>query len=202
MKNILKVRLVKSKDYKAVLDIYKPFVNATSITPEFNAPSLLDFSNRLKNITAQYPFLVCEMNQIIIGYAYATKFRQTDGHQWSVELTIYLSPDYHHKGVASALYTTLFSILKFQNYINAFAVIILPNKKSEAFHQRLGFQEVGIFKNGIYKSGLWHDAKWLQLNLSEHVKKPLPPKPITELKDTPELDAIIQNANNNINCFE
>ena len=195
MKNNPVIRLIKTADIRQVLEIYKPFVTSTTITPEHEVPDLADFSKKIKKIAAYYPVLVCEVNDIIIGYTFANRYRLAHGHQWSAETTIYLSPHYYGKGVAKTLYQSLFNILKLQDVINVFAGIVLPNARSEAFHKNLGFQEVGIFEKGIYKLGSWHDVKWLQLSIKEHSKNPLSPKSIKEVKHTTAFVAILKQTN-------
>lgn len=189
------IRLIKSTDIPEVLEIYKPFVTSTSITPEYDVRGLQNFSAKIKNMASYYPVLVCEANNTIIGYTFANKYRMAEGHQWSAEISIYLSPDYYGKGVAKKLYQALFAIIKLQNFINLFAGIVLPNKRSEMFHENLGFHEVGIFKNGIYKLGSWHDVRWFQLNITEHIKNPPLPKSVKEIVHTPEFETILKQVN-------
>ncbi len=43
-------------------------------------------------------------------------------------------------GMAQALYNALFEILKIQGFRNVYAVINLPNEKSVAFHEKMGFR--------------------------------------------------------------
>ncbi len=195
LENNPQIRLVTSNDIMDVLEIYKPFVTSTAITLEYDDAGLEDFLKKIDNITSEYPFLVCEAGNKIIGYTYANKYRFPKGHQWSAEISIYISSGYHGKGIAKILYETLFSILKLQNFINVFAGIVLPNIKSEEFHKKLNFQEAGIFKNGGYKLGNWHDVKWFQLNLSEHTYNPPLPKTIHQIIHTPEFETILKEAN-------
>jgi L-amino acid N-acyltransferase YncA len=192
MENKQIIRLIKSTDIPEVLEIYKPFITSTSISPEYDVPNLRVFSAKIKRIANYYPVLVCEVANRIIGYAFANKYRSAQGHQWSAETSIYLSPDYYGKGVAKTLYQVLLTILKLQNYINVFAGIVLPNKRSEVFHKKLGFQNAGVFKRGIYKLGSWHDVKWFQLNLMEHIKNPPLPKPVKEIMHAVELMSIFK----------
>ena len=194
MKNNPIIRLIKTADISKVFEIYKPFVTLTTITPEHEITDPADFSKKIKKIAAYYPVLVCEMNDIIVGYTFASRFRLAQGHQWSVETSIYLVSGYYGRGVAKTLYQTLFNILKLQNLINVFAGIVLPNARSEAFHKNLGFQEVGIFEKGIYKFGNWHDVKWSQLSLKEHSKNPLFPKSIKEVMHTTPFADILKRA--------
>ncbi len=189
------IRLVKSADFAAVLEIYKPFVTSTGITPEDEVPGLQEFSIKIDGLANNYPFLISEVNGKVTGYTFANNFRAAQGHKWSVEVSIYLSKDYYGKGVAAALYQSLFAILKLQNYINVFAGIVLPNQRSEVFHKNLGFQEVGTFKKGVYKLGNWHDVRWFQLNLTENCENPPFPKPVKEIIHTTEFETILKQAN-------
>jgi L-amino acid N-acyltransferase YncA len=192
METKFKIRFINSEDIPEVLEIYKPFITSTSITPEYLIPDLEDFSAKIKNIASDYPFLVCEANSKIVGYTYANKFRPAQGHQWSAETSIYISPNYQGNKVARPLYEYLFIILKLQNYINVFAGIVLPNKRSEVFHETLGFRDAGIFRAGIYKFEDWHDVKWVQLNLTGHIKNPPLPKPLKEVVGTPEFETLLK----------
>ncbi|KAA9038716.1 N-acetyltransferase family protein [Ginsengibacter hankyongi] len=153
------IRLIKTADISQVLELYKPFVTLTTITPEYEILQFEAFSREIRNTTTYYPVLVCEINNIIIGYALAKRYRLAAGHQWSVETSIYVESGHHGKGVAKTLYQALFNILRLQGIVNVFAGLVLPNTRSEVFHKNLGFQEVGIFNNGIYKLGNWHEYK-------------------------------------------
>ncbi|KAA9037175.1 N-acetyltransferase family protein [Ginsengibacter hankyongi] len=190
------IRLITATDIGQVLELYKPFVTLTTITPEYQVPHLEDFSREIKNTADYYPVLVCEVNNIVIGYTLAKRYRLAAGHQWSAETSIYVESRHQGRGVAKALYQALFNILKLQGIVNVFAGLVLPNTRSEVFHKNLGFQEVGIFYEGIYKLGNWHDVKWLQLSLNEHSKNPLPPKSIREVIETPMFKTILGQANN------
>ena len=200
MKEKFKIRLITENDISAVLDIYRPYVLNTIISFEYEVPSLEEFTERVKTITAEYPWLVCENQDIIIGYAYASKHRYRTAYQWSPESTVYVSTEFQGKGVGRILYETLFSILRLQGYFNVYAGVGLPNEKSVGFHRALGFDEIGDFKKVGYKHGNWHDTKWFQLHLSEHINNPPAPKTIVEIENGRELQAILDVANERLNA--
>jgi L-amino acid N-acyltransferase YncA len=195
MENKLTMRLIKNDDSKGALDVYKPYVVSTAITFEYDVPSLDDFSTRVETIANEYPWLVCLKDDKIIGYAYASKHRYKTAYQWSPESTIYLSSDYHRKGIAKILYKTLFSILRLQGYVNVYAGVALPNIKSEEFHIALGFNKIGDFSKIGFKLGKWHDVRWFQLHLTEHIDNPQIPKSIKEIEKTSVFQTILANAN-------
>ena len=176
MDNKFTIRLITEADAGEVLEIYKPYVQDTIISFEYEVPALEEFLQRIKSYTSEYPWLVCLLGNKIIGYAYASKHRDRTAYQWSVDSAIYLSPEVHRNGIARILYESLFSILRLQGYFNVYAGISLPNEKSVGFHKAMGFEEIGIYKKTGYKQGRWHNTVWFQLHLAEHLDDPPKPK--------------------------
>jgi phosphinothricin acetyltransferase len=115
------------------------------------------------------------------GYAYGVRHRERIAYQWSVESSIYIHDDHQGAGVATALYTALTEILKLQGFRNVYAVINLPNEKSVAFHEKMGFEYFGTFKKVGYKLGRWKDVGWWELQVNEYSMNPVPPIPFSEL---------------------
>ncbi len=199
MKNHFQIRLINDSDAEAVLEVYKPYILKTSITFEYEVPSVAEFSERIKTITAEYPWLVCLQNGEIIGYAYGCKHRYRTAYSWSAESTIYMKSDFHGKGIGRVLYNTLFSILQLQGFVNVYAGVGLPNEKSERFHEAMGFEIIGDFKKIGYKLGKWHNVRWFQKHLSEHKIEPPTPKSMTDIKSEPILQSIMTKANQDLN---
>lgn len=178
----MNIRLIQPDDMKSVLNIYAPYIENTAITFEYHIPSLFDFSQRIKDITSFYPWLVAETGGQIAGYAYACRHRSRKAYEWSVESSVYIQENYQGKGIAKALYQNLFQILQFQRIINVYAGITLPNIKSESFHKAMGFEPVGIYQKVGYKMGKWHDVLWMALSLQEYSAKPAAPVSFREVK--------------------
>lgn len=180
----VKIRLACTKDAPQILEIYSPIVRHTHISFEHDAPEASEIAARIATTLRQYPWLVCELDARIAGYAYASAFRSREAYQWTTETTVYVREGCQRRGVARALYTSLLAILHEQGYRSAIGVIALPNKASIRAHETLGFQEIGVFKNVGFKAGAWRDTGWWQLDLSPSLPsmgRTSPPQPITEL---------------------
>ncbi len=195
MNNKYSIRLITENDANEVLEIYSPYVLNTIISFEYDVPTLEEYIQRVKTNTSDYPWLVCLADNKIIGFAYASKHRYRTAYQWSPESTIYLSHEFHCKGIARILYETLFSLLRLQGHFNVYAGVGLPNEKSVSFHQALGFEEIGIFKKVGYKHGNWHDTQWFQLHLMEHILNPPPPNKLNEVEAHSTFQNILATAN-------
>ncbi|MEO7164464.1 MAG: N-acetyltransferase family protein [Bdellovibrionia bacterium] len=137
--------------------------------------SVEEFQSRIIETQKQFPWLVCEMNTEIVGYAYANIHRSRSAYDWSVESTVYVSDRHQSKGVGKALYQTLFKLLKGQGIVNIIAGITLPNPNSVRLHEKLGFVQIGQLKGIGFKFDQWWDVGWWQLQL----QNPLRPKSLS-----------------------
>ena len=189
------IRLANIADAKQILAVYAPFVTDSIISFEYEVPTLDDFENRLQTVAAEYPWLVVESGNEIVGYAYGGKHRGRTAYNWSVESTIYLAESVHGKGLARVIYISLLDCLRHLGYANAYAGITLPNPKSQKFHASMGFQPIGTFKNIGYKFGKWHDTHWMQKDLIKHALEPKKPIRMDELEDRSEINLILDQAN-------
>jgi phosphinothricin acetyltransferase len=190
----VKIRLATPKDGEAILNIYKWYIENTAITFETEVPSAEAFGQRIENTLTRYPWLVCEVDGAVAGYAYASKHRERAAYQWSADFSIYVNEKYHRRHIAKALYQVLEEILRLQGYYTVFAGVTTPNPKSEAFHAAYGFDTVGVFENVGYKSGQWRDVKWFKYTLADYQKEPIAPKGFPEVTDTEALDKILKDA--------
>lgn len=169
------IRLATAADAEGILAIYAPYIENTSFTFETETPSVPAFAERIENYLQNWPWLVCEVNGVLAGYAYASRYRERVAYQWSVECSVYVHDDFQRTGVAGALYAALFEILKKQGYRNVYAVINLPNDKSVYFHENCGFQFFATYEQVGYKLGKWKNVGWWRLTLNNFDDEPEPP---------------------------
>jgi len=187
------IRIATGDDAAPILDIYAPYIANTSYTFETEIPSIDTFRERIITYLQTWPWLVCEINGIVAGYAYAAKHRERIAYQWSTECSVYIHDDFQRAGVAMALYTALIDILKYQDFRNLYAVINLPNDKSVRFHEKMGFKYFATYENVGYKLGRWKNVGWWQLKLNEYTNEPAPPRKFCEMEQR-VIDEILQSA--------
>lgn len=198
MSKPISIRLIRETDAEAALAVYRPYVLNSVITFDYDVPSVEEFSEKIRTITAEYPWLVCEYEGKIAGYAYGSRHRSKAAYQWSPESTIYVAEEFHGTGIARILYKTVFEILLLQRFVNVFAGVTLPNPASENFHRSLGFTEIGIFRNIGYKLGKWNDVRWFQLLLSEWKTEPAEPLMIGAVTNTEAFEILMKKANEDL----
>lgn len=184
-----KIRTAGREDAAELLEIYRPYVEKTVITFEWEVPSLQEFRERMDHIMERYPYLVAERAGEIVGYAYAGTFKERAAYHWAVETTIYVREDQKKTGVGKLLYRALEKALELQNVLNLNACIGYPEvedeyltKNSVQFHEHLGYQWVGEFHKCGYKYGRWYNMVWMEKMLGEHGADPQPVIPFSQIR--------------------
>ena len=162
------IRLATPADAAEINTIYAPSVMGSAASFELKAPTNSEMTERISRTLAERPWLVCEEQGAVCGYAYAARHRERLGYQWSVEVSVYVHQGKRRAGVASALYGELLAQLVWQGFYNAYAIITLPNAASVVLHERFGFVPVGICRNAGFKLGRWWDVGWWQKSLREY----------------------------------
>ncbi len=169
------IRVARVEDAEDILAIYAPVVKTTAISFEVDPPSLATIQQRIAAILQTHPWLVYEHQEHICGYAYASRHRERAAYQWSADVTIYIHPEWHRRGVGHALYTSLLAVLRLQGFFNAYAGITLPNPASVGVHESVGFRPLGVYREVGYKLDAWHDVGWWSLALRPKGADPEPP---------------------------
>ena len=113
-------------DAAEMLAIYAPYVIQTTVSSEYDAPTLEEFTRRIRTFTEKLPWLVCIIDGEVAGYGYASPHRTRAAYQWSVETSIYVAQDWHRHGIAGAIYAALFEVLAMQGYYNIYVGITSP----------------------------------------------------------------------------
>ncbi len=183
------IRMAKESDAAALLAVYLPYME-TTITFEYDAPSLEEFTRRVCTTLEEYPYLLCEENGEVLGYAYAHRFKPRAAYQWDAELSIYVSRTVYSRGIGHALYGALIDLLQAQGVRNVYSVITSDNERSLRFHRSMGFTDAGTHHKTGYKNGSWLDIVYLERHLDGE-DPPAPVRPIGSLSDD-AIAAILQ----------
>ena len=167
------IRDAHPEDAAGVLDIYGPIVMETHISFEEEPPSLEQISER---IARSHLWLVAELGDGIVGYAYASHFHPRSAYRWSTEVSVYLSPEARGRGLGRQLLGLLLERLREMGFVNAFGGVALPNPASVRLFESLGFRKIAHWDQVGFKHGSWYDVDWWQLRLRD---ASIPPPPLT-----------------------
>lgn len=183
------IRIATPEDAEQLLEIYRPYVEETAITFEYEVPSTEEFAGRIRKTLKRYPYLVLEEEDgKISGYCYASCFKDRAAYDWSVETSIYLKKECRGRGYGKLLYDKLEDYLREQHVLNVNACIAYTEKEdahlnqgSVHFHEKRGYTLVGRFHDSGYKFGTWYDMIWMEKMLGAHGTEVEPFLPFCEI---------------------
>ncbi len=176
------IRFVTPADSQSLLDIYARYID-TTITFEYALPTVEDFAARIAAVCAFYPYIAYEEDGQTLGYAYAHRFMERAAYQWGAEWSAYLAPAATGRGLGKRFYAILADILAMQGVKTIYAIVTIPNEKSQALHHSLGFTQAGYYHNAGYKNGTWCDVAWFEKAIGDYATEPPPIVPIHSLPE-------------------
>jgi phosphinothricin acetyltransferase len=165
------LRNVQISDSKDICNIYNYYVLNSIITFDEEPLELKTIESMITESTADLPWLVAEINDQVIGYAYTSKWKSRYSYRYTVESSIYLHPNQTGQGFGKQLYSALISQLRSQNLHSIIGGISLPNPASIALHEKLGFEKVAHFKEVGCKFGKWIDVGYWELIFNPQVNE-------------------------------
>jgi phosphinothricin acetyltransferase len=187
------IRLAERRDVAGILEIYAPFILHTAVTFEEIVPDEESFWKRIQEIMEELPYLVCEIDGRIAGYAYASAYRSRASYRWTKEVSVYVHPDFHRKKIADGLYTSLNELVRYQGIADLLAIITMPNIPSVAFHEHFGYVKCGEFLKVGYKLDEWQNVGWFELFLQDESQAPREKiLRLTEITDLPIFKEALQ----------
>lgn len=127
---------------------------------------------------ASHPWLVAREGDRVLGFAKASPHRTRGAYAWTAEVSVYVAPERHARGIGRALYRALVPALRAQGYVSLLAGIALPNAASVRLHEATGFTLAGVHRAVGWKMGAWRDVGYWEARLHPTSAPPLELRPI------------------------
>lgn len=157
------IRSVRPGDAIPIAAIYEPHVTEGTASYEAIAPDAAEMGHRIAALRSQgYPYLVAEREGRVLGFAYASPFRDRPGYRFTVENSIYVSPEAQGSGIGRLLLRTLIDLCTRLGYRRMVAVIgDGGNGGSLGLHRAMGFLPAATIPGLGVKHGRWLD--WVMM---------------------------------------
>jgi L-amino acid N-acyltransferase YncA len=162
------IRPATPGDFDAVATIFSHYVTSSVITFEVTPPTAEYWRRTRDDLAARgLPFVVCECDGEVAGYAYAAPWRSKPAYRHTVESTIYLAPDHTGRGLGRRLLRALQRHCAQAGVEQMIAVIAdSGNPASIALHRACGFTDAGRLHKVGRKHGRLLDTLLMQHELS------------------------------------
>ncbi|WP_254532306.1 GNAT family N-acetyltransferase [Natrinema gelatinilyticum] len=193
MASDVRIRVATPADAAAVRTIYAPFCESTAVTFEETPPSEIELADRIESTLGRHPWLVCEDDGEILGYAYAGPLRERRAYDWIVELSVYVADATRRSGIGRALYESLFAVLERQGIHDAYAVTTVPNPETERFHEALGFDRLVEFPAMGHTDGEWWDVAWWRRPIAEKPETPERVRALPAVREDDDWESLVRS---------
>ena len=164
---MLLIRPSCDEDIAAITAIYAHHVLHGTGTFETEAPGTSHIAARRANVLSKgLPYLVAVQDGEIAGFAYGNWFKPRPAYRYSVEDSIYLTPDLQRKGLGRALLAELLACCEAAGIRKVMAIVgDSANAGSVGVHRAVGFTQVGTIDACGWKFGAWRDIVIMQKTL-------------------------------------
>ncbi|MGX7952685.1 N-acetyltransferase family protein [Tsuneonella sp. HG249] len=160
------IRPADPGDAEAVAAIYAHHVLHGTASFDTEPPGVDFWREKIAAITGKgWPFLIADIGGEVVGYAYATQFRDRPAYAGTCEDSIYVAPDRIGRGVGSALMARLIEAARGCGFEQMIAVIGGAEPASVAVHSKAGFVQAGRMRNVGRKFGQVLDTLYMQKEL-------------------------------------
>ena len=167
------IRQAREQDAPAVAAIYAHHVLHGTASYDTQPPSEEDTLAKIRRVLAAgWPFLVSEQDEQVVGYAYATQFRDRAAYSWTCENSIYVHPDRQGRGIGKLLLRELCRSAEEFGFRQMIAVIGGAEPASIALHRACGFEEVGRLRSAGWMHDRWLDNVYMQMALGKGSSEP------------------------------
>jgi phosphinothricin acetyltransferase len=180
---VIAIRAARREDAAAIAAIYAPYVTRGTVSFEIEPPDTRAMARRMEASEGLYPWIVATNGdgEGVLGYAYATRFRERPAYRYVVETSVYLAGPAQGQGIGRLLYEALIDTLREQGFVHAIGSIALPNQSSIALHEAVGFRRTGVYREVGFKEGRWIDVGIWQCELNDPQVPPEEPRPFSEV---------------------
>lgn len=158
------LRTATPADAAAIKAIMKPVVEESTATFSSVERSVDDWAALIEaRLREGRAFYVAEVDGEVAGYATYEQFRSSNnGYRFTMEHSVYLSDAAQGRGYGRILLITIEEHAREAGHKSMIGVIDGDNTASIAFHEALGYKEVGRIPQSGYKFDRWLEALFMQ----------------------------------------
>ncbi|MHC4447017.1 MAG: GNAT family N-acetyltransferase [Planctomycetota bacterium] len=175
------VRLSTFDDLPAILAISNWAAQHTAANFAAEPETLELWQADWRETHEMYPWFMAVDGDDVVGFAKAAPWKGRCAYHFTAEVTVYVEPNHHGRGIAKVLYQKLIPTLKAQGYCTLLAGITIPNGASERLHESFGFRRVALLERVGWKFDQWHDVGYWELVLRDADHTPGRIRPVAEV---------------------
>lgn len=161
------IRPAVENDLHGILEIYNDAIINTTTVYTYKTQTLEERKSWFqKKKEDNFPVLVYEENNRVMGFATFGPFRAWPAYKYTIEHSVYVHKECRKNGIGTALLKQIIAVADKMEFATLVAGIDSSNEISVRMHEKLGFKYSGTITRAGFKFGRWLDLVFYQLDLN------------------------------------
>lgn len=144
---MIEFKIAGEADYENILHVYNYYIKNSTATFHLEELKLDEIKASLPTNSDLYKTFIINYNGGFCGYCYINNWKPRQAYNRSVELTLYIKPEFQGKGIGRKTLEFLEEYAKKRRIRNLLGVITLENVASIMLFKKMGYEKVGHLKN-------------------------------------------------------
>lgn len=159
---MISIRPAALKDIPSIVEIYNEAIANTTATFDTDPKTVDQQTKWFQSHDENHPVIIAESDQIILGWGSLSRWSDRSAYDGTVELSIYIHPEYRGKGIGKKLMEVLVASGEKAGLHTILSRITTENKNSIHIHELFGFSSIGVMKEVGNKFGKLLDVEIMQ----------------------------------------
>jgi phosphinothricin acetyltransferase len=156
------IRLATRDDLATINDIYNHYVLHSTCTYQIDPEPLTGRVEWFEAHDHLHPITVAELDRQVVAWGSLSAFHRRVAYRHTVENSVYVRHDLHHRGLGQAILVDLITRAKALGHHSIIALISADQTPSIKLHEKHGFTTVAHLQEVGFKFDRWLDVVYLQ----------------------------------------
>ncbi|MDB2618149.1 GNAT family N-acetyltransferase [Alphaproteobacteria bacterium] len=159
----LQIDIATKKDLNRIVEIYNWAIENTSATFDTDIKTIQSQLGWFESHDEKHPIIVARENGQVLAWGSISPWSDRCAYSGTGEISFYVDPDFHCKGIGFNILKRLIEIGKEKNFRTLVSRISGKSEASVHLHKKLGFSNIGTMKNVGKKFGEIIDVHLMQI---------------------------------------
>jgi len=142
----LQIDIATKQDLNRIVEIYNWAIENTSATFDTDSKTVQSQLGWFESHDEKHPVIVARENGEVLAWGSISPWSDRCAYSGTGEISFYVDPDFHRKGIGFNILKRLIEIGKEKNFRTLVSRIAGKSEASVHLHKKLGFSNIGTMK--------------------------------------------------------
>jgi phosphinothricin acetyltransferase len=143
----IEIDIATKQDLNRIVEIYNWAIENTSATFDTDSKTIQSQFGWFESHDEKHPVIVARKNGRVLAWGSISPWSDRCAYSGTGEISFYVDPDFHRKGIGFNILKRLIEIGKEKNFRTLVSRIAGKSEASVHLHKKLGFSNIGTMKN-------------------------------------------------------